>query len=54
MPGLEYRGSEKSTLDLHFPIGTHNLEVALKSWESTMEIGKISAGEAGVNNLRGP
>jgi hypothetical protein len=40
--GLAHRGSEKSPPNLHleFPVGTHKLEVVLKTWESTMDTGK--------------
>jgi hypothetical protein len=43
--GLAHRGSEKSPLNLHleFSIGTHKLEVVLKTWESMMDTGKVPA-----------
>jgi len=38
-----------STFISEFSVGTHKLEVALKPWDSTTEIGKIPAGETGVS-----
>jgi hypothetical protein len=38
---------------LQFPVGTHKLEVAPKPWDRTTEIGKIPAGETGVNKPMG-
>jgi hypothetical protein len=42
-----------STFSSEFIIGTHKLKVASKPWERTTEIGKIPAGETGVNKPMG-
>jgi hypothetical protein len=41
-------------LKVKFPAQIHKLEVVPKSWEKTMEIEKIPAGEVLFNNSRGP
>jgi hypothetical protein len=42
-PALVYRGSEKDPLKLHLEIlgETYKLDIVLKLWDSTTEIGKI-------------
>jgi hypothetical protein len=37
-----------STIISEFSIETHKLEIVPKPWDSTMEIGRIPAGETGV------
>jgi hypothetical protein len=49
---IEAMRSVHSTFISDFAVGTHKLEAEPKLWDSTMEIGKTTAGETGVHKSK--